>query len=207
MSRALEFGLDLGGSFGVGLHHRFRHPGDGPVPEAAGGPGVGDNGVAQLDRSLSGGHPADHGGGVQMLPPQGGVGRLPATLVIRHADDVGHQHVVVGTRVAGPGGGVAGDGTDHAFGLRALHGSATAPADGAGQLVEVGHRGVALGVHDGVHVLGPADDSELGDRLVGRDDQLQAGPLGRDQPLAGRRVTGAAWAEQGLVLGVGDGAL
>jgi hypothetical protein len=55
-----------------------------------------------------------------------------------------------------------------------------------------------------VHVLGPADDTELGHRLVGGDDELHARAAGADQALACRRVDGAAGAVERLVLGLGD---
>ena len=42
--------------------------------------------------------------------------------------------------------------------------------------VEVGHGRVALGVDDGVHVLGPADHPQLGHALGRRDDQLHTRP-------------------------------
>ena len=64
--------------------------------------------------------------------------------------------------------------------------------------------GVSLGVHDPVHVLGPADHPQLGHGLVGGDDQLHARALGGDQPLAGRRVDRATETVDRLVLAVGD---
>ena len=177
------------------------------MAETPGGAGVGHDAVAQLDRLLGGGDPAEHGGGVEVLAPQGGVGRLPAALGVGHAHQVGDQDVVVRAGVAGPGGGVAGDGVDEALGRGALHRPASPAAHGAGQLLQIGQGGVALGVHDPVHVLGPADDAQLGHGLVGRDDQLQARAFGVDQALARRRITGAVGAEETLVLGVGDRAL
>ena len=58
------------------------------VAELSRRPGVGDDGVARLDGHTGRGHPPDHGGGMDMRPPQGRVGRLPA------ADLIGHGHHV-----------------------------------------------------------------------------------------------------------------
>jgi hypothetical protein len=180
-----------------------RHTGDGPVAEVSAGAVVGDDPVAQAHGFAGGGHPAGHGGGVQVLAPQGGGGRLPAAGVVLHGQQVGHQHVVMGVGVAGPGGGVAGVGVDQARGWREHPGPSPPPADVAGQGVEVGEGGVALGVHNAVHVLGPTDDAELSHALVGGDDQLHARPPGRDQALAGGGVDGAARAVEGGELRLG----
>ena len=142
-----------------------------------------------------------------MLSPQGGVGRLPPSPGVVHAHEVGHQHVVMGAGIAGPGGGVPGRGVGEPFGGGAHRRPAPPSAHAAGDVVEVGQGGVTLGVHDGVHVLGPADDAKLGDGLVGGDHQLHARAGGTDQPVPGGRVTGPAGTEQSLVLVLGHGAL
>jgi hypothetical protein len=173
------------------------------MPQASAGAVVGDDPVAEANGLPSRGHPADHGGGVEVLPPQGGDGRFPAAGVILHAQEVGNKHVVVGVGVAGPGGGVTGDGVDQAGGGCEHAGPAPPAADVTGQGVEVGQGGVALGVHDAVHVLGPADHAELGHALVGGDDQLHPRPAGANQALAGGGVDRPARAVEGGELGLG----
>jgi hypothetical protein len=110
----------------------------------------------------------------------------------------------VGSGVAGAGGGVAGVGVDEALGRRRDRGHASAPPALFGDGVQVGEGRVALGVHDGVHVLGPADHPELGDGLVCRDHQFHAGALGRDQACPVRRAPGPAGAVDGVVGSVVD---
>ncbi len=101
--------------------------------------------------------------------------------------------------VRGPGGGVAGMGVDQPAGLGCHRRPAPPAADAAGDPVQVGEGGVAFGVHDGVHVFGPADHPQLGDALVGGDDQLQAGPARLHQPLTRLGVAGPAGPVDGLV--------
>ena len=107
------------------------------------------------------------------------------------------------TGVPGPGGGVTGVGVDQAARRRGDGQAAPPPAPLPGDGLQIGQGGVPLGVHDPVHVLGPADHAELGHRLVGGDDQLHARPAGGGQPDAGRRVPGAARAVDRLVLRLG----
>ena len=102
LAAALALGLYLGRPLGVELHNFVRDAGDLPVPEPARGAGIGLDGVAQFDRHPGRRHPAGHGGGVQVLPPQRRVGRLPPALFILHLDEVGQQDVVVRAGVASP---------------------------------------------------------------------------------------------------------
>ncbi len=64
--------------------------------------------------------------------------------------------------VAGSGRGMAGHGPGEAFGRRSHLCPAPPAALLLDDLVQVGHRGVSLGIEDHVHVLGPADDAQLG---------------------------------------------
>jgi hypothetical protein len=91
------------------------------------------------------------------------VSRLPR-LVSRLAEDV-----VVWRRVARPGRGVTGVGVDQPGGRHRSPGPAAPAALVPRHRVEIGERGVPLGVHDPVHVLRPSDHTELGDGLVGGD--------------------------------------
>ena len=74
-------------------------------------------------------------------------------------------------------------GVDEPAGAARLGGSPAPASHLAGDLIEVAKGGVALGVHDGVHVLGPADHPQLGDALVRRDHELH--------PRATRQSRGA----------------
>ena len=94
---------------------------------------------------------------------------------------------------------MAGVGVDQPVG-RGRRGRPTSPAaHAAGHPVEVGEGGVALGVHDQMHVLGPADHPQLGHALMRRDHQLHARPAGLHQPLPAFGVAGAARPEDRLV--------
>ncbi len=75
----------------------------------------------------------------------------------------------------------------------------SSPAHAAGQLVEVVEGGVALGVHDQMHVLGPADQPKLGHALVRGNHQLHAWPAGRHQLRSAFGMAGAARSEDRLV--------
>ncbi len=200
-------GVDLGGPLGVHLEDLVGDPGDAPVAEPARRARVGVDGVAEFDRHPGAGHPADGGGGVELLAPHGGVGRLPAAPVVEHLHHVGQQHVVVGAGVTGPGGGVAGVGVDQPARRRREPQTAPAAAPFHGDGLQVGQGGVPFGVHDPVHVLGPADHPQLGDRLVGGDDQLHARPAGGGQLRAGGRVPGTAGAVDRRVLLLGHPAV
>lgn len=68
-------------------------------------------------------------------------------------------------------------------------------------------RGVVIGVEDGMHVIGSPDDAEHGDRLVRRDDQLDAGACGARQSTAEDQIDRAAIAVGRLVRGVVEGAV
>ena len=183
LAPAGALGVDLGRPLGMDLDHLVGDAGDPPVSELPRRPRIGHDGIAQLHRGPGRGHPADHGGGVQMLTPDGGVGRLPPAFLVEHFDQVRHQHMIMRTGITGAGGGVAGMGVDQPARLRGDRGAAPASAHLAGDPVQVGQGGVTLGVHDLMHVLGPADDPQLGHRLVRRYDDLQARPPGRYQPL------------------------
>jgi hypothetical protein len=112
----------------------------------------------------------------------------------------------VGVGVAGPGGGVAGDGVDQAAGAGG-HRRVAPPATLLDcQSVQVVQRGIPLGVEDAVHVLGPPDDPQLGHALVGGDHQLHARALRAHQALAGGGVDGAARAVEGVELRRGHAA-
>lgn len=71
---ALGLGGDLGRPLGVDLQHLIGDAGDGPVAQAPRGAVVGNDAVAQSHGLAGGCHPADHGGGMHVLAPQGGVG-------------------------------------------------------------------------------------------------------------------------------------
>jgi hypothetical protein len=195
---------DLGGALGVDRQGGVGDATDLPVPELAGWTGIGLDAVAELDRCGGRSHSADHGGRVEVLPPQGGVGSFRAGLCVQHLDHVGDQHVVVGPRIAGPGGGMAGVGVDEAGGGGRDRSHASASAACSGQVVQIAQCGVPLGVHDGVHILCPAEHSELGDGLVGGDEQLHARAPGGDHSLARPRVTGPAGSVDRVVGGVVD---
>ncbi len=196
----LAFRGDLRRPLGMNLHHRVGHAGDTPVSQSSRRARVGLDGIPQVHRDPGGRRPADHRRRVQVLPPQGGVGRLPPTLVVEHLNDVRQEQMVVRARIPGPGGGVAGVGEDQPVRL-GRHRRHTAPAaHSSGHPVQVGHGGVALGVHNEMHVLDPADHSQLGHALMGRDHHLHARPCRVHQPLPAVGVAGAARPVDRLVL-------
>ncbi len=73
---------------------------------------------------------------------------------------------------------MAGRGVDQSGSGCGNGGTAPASSPLLGECLQVRQGGVALGVHDGVHVLGPAHDAKLGYRLVGCHHKLQARALG-----------------------------
>ena len=148
-------------------HHVVRDTGDLPVPEPSRRPRVRLDCVTQLYGDACASQAADHGGGVQVLPPQRRVGCFPPGPLILHSQEVGQQNVVVRARVTCPGGGVAGAGVDEPACGRSLSGLAAAATHFLGDLVEVRHCRVRLGVHDLVHCLRPAHHPQLGDALMG----------------------------------------
>ncbi|MDQ6725607.1 MAG: hypothetical protein M3066_05510 [Actinomycetota bacterium] len=188
------------------LHDLLGDAGDAPVAELSRRAIVAFDAVAQGHRFVGGGHTAEHGGGVEVLSQQGGVGALPAALAVGHVDEVRDQHVVMGVGVAGPRSGVAGDGVDESTGSGGHCGVAPPAALLDDQPVQVGQRGVTLSIQDAVHVLGPSDHPQLGHRLVGGDDQFHAGTAGAHQALTGGRVHGAPGAVEGVELLRGHGA-
>lgn len=182
LAEAFEVLGDLIGPLRQHLARLRWDAGDAPVAEPTGRAVVSFDAIAELDRLVGRVQPADGCGGVQHVAERGGVERLPAAALVGHGDDVGDEDVVVGSGVAGSAGGVAGDGPREPVGRGAGLGPASAAAPVTEPVVEVGEGGVALGVEDGVHVLGLADHPEYGDGLVGGDDELDAGPAGGDQP-------------------------
>ena len=163
--------------------------------------------VAQLDRPAGARDPAGDGGGVEVLAPHRRVGRLPPAPLVAHLDQVRDQHVIVGGGITRPGRGMAGVGVHQPRRRRRHPGPAASAAEAAGHVVEVGQRGVPFGVHDGVHVLGPADHTQHRHGLVGADHQLHARPPRRRQPHTRRRVRRPARPEDRLVRGVGHDAV
>ena len=142
----------------------------------------------------------DGGRGVEVVTEQPGVEALPAASLVAHAHDVGDEHVVVDLGVAGPGRRMAGHRPGEPRGRGADLGAAATAASVHDDLVEVGHGGVALGVDDLVHVLGPADHAQLCHRLVRADHDLHARPHAADQALAAERVVSPAGGEDGSPL-------
>ena len=137
---------------------------------------------------------------MDVLADERRVGSLPSASFVEHGGDVGDEDVVVGARVAGASRGVAGVGVDEATGRGRRRRSTPAATSLAHQLFEVLEGGVALGVEDGVHVVGSADDAELGDRLVGADDEFHPGSFGVGESDPGVGIGRATGAEDGLVV-------
>ncbi len=79
----LDLGVDLRRPLGVHLQDRLGDAGDAPVAQPPRRARVGLDAIAQLDRHPGGGQTADHGRGVQVLSPGGGVGRLPPAALVR----------------------------------------------------------------------------------------------------------------------------
>ena len=129
-------------------------------------PGVGLDPVAELDGLGRSRHAADGGGGMEVVAEQPGVERLPAAPFVAHTYQIRDQHMIVDLGVTGSCRRMAGHGPGEAF----RRCPQLCPPPPAAlllyDLVEVGHRGVALGVEDRVHVLGPADHAQLGYRFV-----------------------------------------
>ena len=188
-------GIDLGRALGVDLPGLFRDPGDGPAPQTAGRPRVGFDAVTELDRLGCPRHAPDGGGGVEVVAHQPRVQAFPASSLVVHAHKIGQKNVVVDLGVATPGRGMAGHRPGEAPGRRAHLGPAPPPALVLDDLVQVGHGGVALGVGDGVHVFCPADDPELGHRLMGADDDLEPRAQAGDETLPAERVASPAGPE------------
>ena len=84
----------------------------------------------------------------------------------------------MGFGITRPGGGVPGARPDQSVGRAAGLGAAAPAAPGDHPGVQIGHGGVGFGVQDGVHVLGPADQTQQRHRLVGGHHQLHPGPFG-----------------------------
>jgi hypothetical protein len=94
---------------------------------------------------------------------------------------------------------MAGVGVDQSAGRRRGGRSTSPTAHSPGQLIEIVQGGVALGVHDQMHVLGAADYPQLGHALMGRDHQFHARTHGPYQPLSAFRVAGATRPEDRFV--------
>jgi hypothetical protein len=205
-SDRFELLLDFRRALGEQLGDRRGDPGDGPVVELPGRPAVRLDGVAELDGLLGGGESARHRRCVDDVPDAGGVESLPSASVVKHLCDIGDQHVVVRSRVAGTRRCVTGAGPQQAARRCAPLGLAPPASLAREPLVEECQGGVALRVEDGVHVVDPADEPEHSDGLVGGDDQLDTGPLARREHRPEMRVACAARAEDRLVAGVVHGA-
>ena len=199
----LDGGGDLRRALGEQLAGPLGHAGDAPVAEPSRRPVVGFDGVAQLDRLGRRRHPPERRGGVQYVPQRRRVERFPASFVVGNAAKVVDQNMVVGLRVTGPGGGVARARPDQAVGGDTGLGAPPAPAAGYHPGVQVGQSGLGLGVQNGVHVIGPADQPEQCDRLVGGHHELHPRPFGVHQPLPIGRVAGTAGAKDSVVLRLG----
>ena len=115
----------------------------------------------------------------------------------RHLDRFADKHVIVHWGSPGPGG---------VPGVAQMSPPVPTPGCAAprrppigGEAVQVAKGGVALGVHDGVHVLGPADHAQLGHALVGRDHELhpRTAPT-RRSAVPGRRAPPARRGPIGL---------
>ena len=98
--------------------------------------------------------------------------------------------------VAGPSCGVTGHGPREPARWGTQLRPASSPALLCCHLVEVREGGGGFGVQDGVHVLGPADDAELGHRLPRADHQLHARAQAGHQALPTPGMVGAAGTEQ-----------
>ena len=192
--------VDLVRALGVEVHHLLGHAGDRPVAELPGRAVVGHDPVAEVDRLPRRRHPAHSSGGMNVITDEGGVGSLPPATAVEHGGDVGDEDVVVRARVAGSGRGVPGVGVEQSPGGRRHRCAAPSAAALRDHLVEVVERGLAFGVEDGVHVVGPADHAQLGHRLVGTDDQLHARPLRDGESEPGVGVGGTAGSVDGLVV-------
>jgi hypothetical protein len=84
------------------VDHFIGNPSDPPVRQPPGTALIGLDPVPQFDRYPGCGDPADHGRGVQMLPPQSGVRGLPPAPCVAQFDHVGEQHMVVRAQIPCP---------------------------------------------------------------------------------------------------------
>jgi hypothetical protein len=191
-------GVDLGRASGVHLPGLFGDAGDGPGAQAPRRTRVGLDPVAELHRLGRRRHTTGGGGGMKVVTEQGRVQRLPAASFVAHVHEIGHQDMVVGLGVAASGRGVPGHGPGEPTGRRAHLRPSPPAALLLDDLVEIAHGGVPLGVGDGVHIFGPADDPELGHRLVRTDHQLHTRPQAADQALVGLGVMGPPVAKTAL---------
>ena len=71
--------------------------------------------------------------------------------------------------------------------------------------VQIGQRGVGLGVQNGVHVLGPADQTQQRHRLLGGHHQLHPRPFRGHQTGPVGWPPGPARAEDGVIFGLAHG--
>jgi hypothetical protein len=136
--------------------------GDRPAPEPPRWARVGHDPVAELDRLCSRRHPPNCCGGVEVVAKKSGVGALPASPSVTHGNGVGDEHMIMDLGIPGPGRGVARCGPDEPAGCHSGLCPATPAAALHDEVVQVGEGGVALGIGDLVHVLGPADHPQLG---------------------------------------------
>lgn len=159
--------------------------GDLPAVQLPGRPLVRLDPIPQLHRHPRGGDPPDRGRRVQLIADEGGVETFPAAPVVSHPHHVGDQHMIMDLGVPGPGCRMPRRRPNQTPGPRGGGRLPPPPAYPGDHRIQIGHRGVAFRIADGVHVLGPADHPQLGDRLRRRHHQLQARPAGG--PPAGRR--------------------
>ncbi|HWG75150.1 MAG TPA: hypothetical protein VG184_13955 [Acidimicrobiales bacterium] len=147
------------------LAHLGGNAADRPAPEAPRRAGVGLDAVAEPDGGGRRRHPSDRGRGVEVVSHQSGVEALPPAPGVAHGHHVGDQNMVVHLGVTAAGAGMARRRPGKPARRRRCLGPSPPAAPLGHQGVEIGEGGVAFGVDDGVHVLGPADHAQLGHRL------------------------------------------
>jgi hypothetical protein len=108
--------------------------------------------------------------------------------------------MIVWAGIPSPGRGVASVRIHQPAGLGGHRGDTPPAAHPTRNAVEVGEGGVAFGVHNQVHVLGPADHPQFGHRLVRRYDQFHPRPLRRYQTFPGTWMAGTTRPVDRLVI-------
>jgi hypothetical protein len=132
---------------------------------------------------------------VEVVAEQPGVQRFPPASFVAHTDQICDQDVVVNLRVTSAGRRMTGNGPGEAFCRRTQLGTPAPATLVLYNTVEVAHCGVTFGVEDLVHVLGPADHTQLRYRFVRAYDELHAGSHAVHETLAALGVAGAASAK------------
>jgi hypothetical protein len=171
-----------------------------PASEASGRARIGDDRVTELDSLGGSSHPSYRRRRVQVISQERRVGAFPTSAGVTHEHGVRDQHVVVHLGIAGPGRRVAGGRPDEPTGGNACLGASPPTSSFCDETVQVLEGGVTLGVDDLVHVLGATDHAQLGDRLMRRDDELQAGTQTAHEALACAGVMRTTYAEDGPVV-------